>query len=176
MELLIGIPVALVGLVLWLVGTFALADFTIDSDHNIIVFALCFAGIFIWFGGFPFLWAFITFLLITYPAILLFPLGIGLTAGAAYVHNKVRPEPEEPKTLEYYTRQKKLDAAKAIEDWENKAAALLEEAGVPCSCRYKTYREFDPDWGTHARRVRIFSSTCPVHSWGKTELAWIGKR
>ena len=172
MELLIGIPMALIGIVLWIMLSVMVIDYTINKTNSTLSFALGIAGFFLCLGGFPFLWALITFLFITYPAILLFPLGMGLTAGAAYIGNKYRPQPEEPKSLEYYTKLKRQDAAKAVADWDARAEELLIEAGVACICPTTpvvTHLTWEDRRITKTKRHPVIY--CPVHAWRGLELA-----
>ena len=172
MELLIGIPMALIGIVLWIMLAVMVIDYTINKTNSTLSFALGIAGFFLCLGGFPILWSFITFLFITYPAILLFPLGMGLTAGAAYVHNKVRPERDEPMPLEYYTKLKRQDAAKAVADWNARAEELLIEAGVWCACRVTTVTDYHTWGGGRTTKTKRHPAIyCPVHCWQGLELA-----
>lgn len=171
MELLIGIPMALIGIVLWIMLAVMVIDYTINKTNSTLSLALGIAGFFLCLGGFPFLWALITFLSITYPAILLFPLGMGLTAGATYIGNEYRPQPEEPKSLEYYTKLKRQDAAQAVADWNARAEELLTASGVKCACQttvkvYYTYHE-----GRTTEKHRRLSHDCSLHTWQDLELA-----
>ena len=172
MELLIGIPMALIGIVLWVMMVIKILSYIADEADSVLSLALGITGFFLCLGGFPILWSFITFLFITYPAILLFPLGMGLTAGAAYVHNKVRPERDEPMPLEYYTKLKRQDAAQAVADWDARAEELLIEAGVACICPTTpvvTHLTWEDRRITKTKRHPVIY--CPVHAWRGLELA-----
>ena len=172
MELLIGIPMALIGIVLWVMMLIKILSYIADEADSVLSLALGIAGFFLCLGGFPFLWALITFLFITYPAILLFPLGMGLTAGAAHIGNKYRPQPEEPKSLEYYTKLKRQDAAKAVADWNARAEELLIEAGVWCACRVTTVTDYHTWGGGRTTKTKRHPAIyCPVHCWQGLEPA-----
>ena len=161
MELLIGIPFGIVGALIFIAGY---SDRLRDDP--------LLAPVLAWMIVFPLVVGLATFLVHIHPAFLLaFPVIVLAALGIRH-YRKVRPERDEPMPLEYYTKLKRQDAAKAVADWDARAEELLIEAGVACICPTTpvvTHLTWEDRRITKTKRHPVIY--CPVHAWRGLELA-----
>ena len=161
MELLIGIPFGIVGALIFIAGY---SDRLRDDP--------LLAPVLAWMIVFPLVVGLATFLVHIHPAFLLaFPVIVLAALGIRH-YRKVRPERDEPMPLEYYTKLKRQDAAKAVADWDARAEELLIEAGVWCACRVTTVTDYHTWGGGRTTKTKRHPAIyCPVHCWQGLELA-----
>lgn len=160
MEILIGIPFGIVGALIFIAGY---SD-RIKNDPALV-------ALLAWCVVFPLVWVSSIVLVHTHPALLALPV-IVLTTLGIHHYRKIRAKQDEPMPLEYYTKLKRQDAAKAVADWDARAEELLIEAGVACICPTTpvvTHLTWEDRRITKTKRHPVIY--CPVHAWRGLELA-----
>lgn len=161
MEILIGIPFGIVGALIFIAGY---SDRLRDDPALVALLA--------WGVVFPLVWALSILLAQIHPALLMaFPVIVLAALGIRH-YRKIRAKRDEPMPLEYYTKLKRQDAAKAVADWDARAEELLIEAGVACICPTTpvvTHLTWEGRRITKTKRHPVIY--CPVHAWRGLELA-----
>lgn len=161
MELFIGIPFGIIGVILFVIG----------SD-KVLANAMYLSEFLRWSLGFPLGWGIVTALIIGHPLALVVFVVVSLLTAGVRGYFKYQHEFNAPLSQEYYTGLKRQDAAQAVADWDARAEELLIEAGVACICPTTpvvTHLTWEDRRITKTKRHPVLY--CPVHAWRGLELA-----